>query len=359
MQRSICLTALLLSFFVSGAFGQSDRRLPMNFSLQVNGQVRFGDSKIPAENVLVRIESFSGGLVAQVTTDRTGKFSFTGLQPQQYIVTVHHPGYIDMRETVELNTANSRYLNFLLVQDKTSLVNRRKIGDSTAPPSILAANIPAGAQEEYAKAESLLSEQRKEKTSDAIKHLEKAIAIYPDFLAAHLALGLANMDLQNWDNAERALLAAIKANSEASTAYYALGEVYRRKKNYAEAEKVLLTAIKLNAQYAEGHLTLAEVYWDKVPSVKDEQSFRATLQNSWNEVKRALELKPTLSKAHLLSGNLLLRARRAADALVHFEEYLKLEPKGEFAAEARTMIEKIKQALEQEKKKSGKTGTLL
>ena len=47
----------------------------------------------------------------------------------------------------------------------------------------------------------------------------------------------------------------------------------------------------------------------------------------------------------------MLKARRAQDALTHYEEYLKLDPNGPYVKEASTMIQKIKQALEQSNKK--------
>jgi len=76
------------------------------------------------------------------------------------------------------------------------------------------------------------------------------------------------------------------------------------------------------------------------------------LEKAWKETNRSLELNPGYAKAHLLAGNLLLKARRAKDALGHFEEYLKLEPNGEFAAQTKTLVQKIKDALAQSEKRS-------
>jgi hypothetical protein len=57
-----------------------------------------------------------------------------------------------------------------------------------------------------------------------------------------------------------------------------------------------------------------------------------------------LELNPNLAPAHLLKGNLLLRVARPIDALVEFDEYLRLEPNGAFANETRTAVDKIRKA---------------
>src|SRR6059058_2767314 len=115
--RSSGLASLGLTVFVlSGlnapsASAQLDNRFPTKFSVQVNGLVRFARSHQPAEHVLVTLEMSSGGLAAQVTTDPSGKFTFSGLNPMQYIVTVHVQGYVEDRREVNLVTSNSDYVN--------------------------------------------------------------------------------------------------------------------------------------------------------------------------------------------------------------------------------------------------------
>lgn len=343
------LLAILFIFGIISVLAQGSGKIPTSFSLQVNGQVRYATSRTPAENVLVRIESFSGGLVGQMITDRTGKFSFTGLSPTQYIVTVHAPGYIDIRENVNLVTANTGYLNVQLVEDKSSLVNNNR-NNLLSGIGVIDANIPLEAQNEYAKGKTLIDTGKKEKVTSALEHLEKAVAIYPKFLEAQLLLGFGYMDLQQWDKAEKTLRAAIEINSNASTAYFAIGEIYRQKKKFSEAEKILLDGIKVNEKSAEGHSTLAKVYWEMASLEKNEEQLKKTLENSWQEVNKALKLNPNLAEAHLLAGNLLLRAHRANDALTHFESYLKLSPKGEFATQTQSLVQKIKQALVQTEK---------
>jgi regulator of sirC expression with transglutaminase-like and TPR domain len=77
---------------------------------------------------------------------------------------------------------------------------------------------------------------------------------------------------------------------------------------------------------------------------KDLATARPTLEKSYNEVKRALQLNPDLAAAHLLKGNLLLRVGRTPDALTEFDVYLRLEPKGAWADETRALVDKIKTA---------------
>lgn len=60
------------------------------------------------------------------------------------------------------------------------------------------------------------------------------------------------------------------------------------------------------------------------------------------EIGRTLQLKPDFAEAHLLAGNILLRLNQPQRAQAEYEEYLRLAPKGEYATEARELIQKLK-----------------
>jgi tetratricopeptide (TPR) repeat protein len=133
-------------------------------------------------------------------------------------------------------------------------------------------------------------------------------------------------------------------------ALFALGEIYLRQKKGEEAEKVLLQGLQTEDRSFQGHLTLARVYFDMASKNKDEAQARPSLEKAYDQVNQALKLNPDMAQAHLVKGNLLLRVRRAADAQHEFEEYLRLDPKGPAAEQTRIIVEKIKKALESEKK---------
>jgi hypothetical protein len=58
-----------------------------------------------------------------------------------------------------------------------------------------------------------------------------------------------------------------------------------------------------------------------------------------------LQLKPEFAEAHLLAGNVLLKVGQQQRALLEYEEYLKLAPKGEFAPQARELVQKLQATL--------------
>ncbi len=299
---------------------------PAPVMTEIHGQVRFGDTRAPAERALVRLEGFGSGVNGQVITDSTGKFRFSGLGQAIYVVTVRAPGYADARQEVDLKTTTSAYLNFNLTPAKRETIPLPVAGN------VINSRVPPEAQKEFDTSRKLLLEEKK--VEGAIAHLEKAISLYPEFLDAHLLLGTAYMDVKQWEKAERELKKTLEIDSKAAAACFALGEVYRHQQKYAEAEKVLQEGLKIEPKSSQGHFSLGQVYFAK-----------GDLAKAGPEVGQALQLKPDYAEAYLLAGNLFLRARNAANALQMFEQYLRLDPKGQYAAQTREMVEKIRKAL--------------
>lgn len=330
------ILAVVVCHFVSVAQGQNS---PV--TVEINGQVRFTQGGAPAQQVLVRLESYDGGgSITEAFSDRLGKFRFTGLPPAQYSVRARQAGYRDAQQTVDMTTS-SRGLVYLQLAPE--------ISTSPAKPvtGTIDANVPAAAQKEFDKGVAALAEGGKNKIALAARCFEKAISLYPRFVEARLKLGTAYMDLGEWEKAEQALIATTEVDAEAFNALFALGEIYLHQEKFADAERVVSQGLTIQSQSHLGHLTLARVYWGKARTIKDLAQAKPALEKSYEEVKRALSLNPNLAAAYLLKGNLLLRVSRTSEALVAFGEYLRLDPHGALADETRMLVEKIKKATSQ------------
>jgi tetratricopeptide (TPR) repeat protein len=326
----------------SSLIAQESRNAGTTLAGQISGQVRYVEGNRPAVNILVSCDGSTQGNCGQVMTDQSGRFRFTGLAPTQFVITVRAPGYIEERQNVELLTSPNAYLQFQLKADGSS-----KSAGSGSP--VIDSNVPEPAKKEFLQAEEALANGKKEGLDEGVRHLEKAISIYPKFLQAQLKLGAVYMDMGQWDKAEQALIRALEIDPKTANAMFALGEVYLRQKKDEAAEKILVQALALEDRSFQGHLILGRVYWDMAAKIKDVEQARPLLEKSFDQTKRALELNPNLAGAHLLKGNLFFRVRRATDALHEYEEYLRLEPKGEFAEQTRALVDKIKKALAQQR----------
>ena len=298
---------------------------PASIPLQINGQVRYAQGGRPAELVLVRLESFGGGIAGEFTTDRNGRFTFTGLASDLYIVSVRVAGFKEVQQQVDLRTQLTDYLQLQLVSDT-------RVSDATRKTGVVDANVPSKARAEFERGRDALMQAKN--PDEGIMHLENAVKIYPKYLAALLLLATAYMDRQHWDKAETTLRQVLALEPKTTAAHLALGELYLGRKKYSESENELLAGIKLDPNSVRGHLALGRLYYEM-----------GDITKAGPQVGTALRLDLKLAQGHLLAGNILLRARQPDNALVEFEEYLRLEPNGEFSEQAREAVQRLKQAL--------------
>lgn len=295
-------------------------------SFEISGQVHTDNG--PARDVSVRLERFGGGIIEQITTDNGGRFRFAGMPRGYYTVIVEASGFRVARQTADLQVLFKTFLMFELARDTASL-------PPDGLPNVIDSRVPETARVEYAKARSALVSK---KADDAIRHLKKALFTYPDFFEAQLMLGTSYMDSRQWEQAEEALNRALELKPDSAPLLFSLGEVYWRQKRYADAEKTLLDGLRLDDKSWHGQFTLGRLYWEKGDVAK-----------AGPPVGRTLQLKPDFAEAHLLAGNILLRVSQQERALAEYQEYLRLAPKGEFAAQTRELIQKLSKAVSENK----------
>jgi len=305
-------------------FGQYDRGQGQPISGQIIGQVRYAEGNLPVFNVMVSCDSFGHGFIGQETTDRNGKFQFSGLKADQYVIIIRIPGYVEERQETELYTTASQYLQFRLKPDAS-------VRTPPTAPAVVDANVTAEARREFEKADALLATNKKENIEGGVHHLEKALKIDGKFLQAALKLGTAYMDLGQSDKAENALKKVIEIDPKTFNAFFALGELYLQQRRYAEGETVLRRGLALENRSWQGHFTLGRLYLQNGDTVKAARQIAITIQ-----------LNPNCAQAHLLAGNILLKAGKREDALAEFQEYLHLVPNGQYAAQTREVVQKIR-----------------
>lgn len=281
---------------------------------------------------MITLESERSGLVGQSQTDSQGKFAFSQIPREVYVVKARHPGYREALQRVDLSTSPTAFVSIELQplpQDAPPVVPP---GGPGARVSVELLSAPEDARKELEIGNKLLLDRQDPGAS--ISHFRKAIQIHPSYAQAHLLLGGAYMDLGKWKDAQAALEKAIGLDDKLATAHLALGTCHNQQGNFAAAEKPLVRGLELNPESAEGHYELGRVYW---------------ALGRWPEAephaRKTASLRPELAAVHVLLGNIMLRKRDAQGALTEFKEYLRLEPKGSLAAPTREMVGKIEKAL--------------
>ncbi|HEY3027993.1 MAG TPA: tetratricopeptide repeat protein [Pyrinomonadaceae bacterium] len=300
-------------------------------SLEVSGQVRLVETGQPARNVPIRLERFGGGIIDQINTDNGGRFRFPNLQRGYYKVVVNAPGYNPAQQDADLQVLFRAFLVFELTADPS-----KTAAGAASLTDIVDARVPPNARDEFTRGRAALAKRNEQ---EAIAHFERALVFYPEFFEAQLLLGTAFMDTRQWEKAERVLSRALVVKPDDASVLLSLGEVYWRQKRYDEAEKILQDGIKLDDKSWHGYFTLGRLYWDK-----------GDIAKAGPPIGKTLQLKPDFAEAHLLAGNILLRVAQQERALVEYQEYLRLAPRGEFAGQARDLTEKLKASLASGKK---------
>jgi tetratricopeptide (TPR) repeat protein len=293
---------------------------PSANSFEVVGQVRMAETGLPANRVPIKLERFGGGLVDQIDTDSSGRFRFSNLQRGYYRVILNVPGFRPAQQDADLQVVFRAFMVFELTAENSGAL---------ALIDVIDARAPAEAREELVRGRTALGKKSYE---ESVAHLQKAVLLFPEFYEAHLLLGTALMDTREWKKAEVAFQRAVELKAGSAAATLALGEAYWRQKRYDEAEKTLLDGLKLDDKSWHGHFTLARLYWDL-----------GNIAKAGPAIGRTLQLKPDFAEGHLLAGNILLRINQQQRALAEYQEYLKLEPKGEFAPQTRELVQKLKQ----------------
>jgi len=323
---------LLLIACTGSVFAQND--MDPSFpgsSLEISGQVRSPDGRKSIEFVQVRLEKTGGGLIDQRTTDSLGRFRFSRLSPGQYVVSAKSPGFTVAPQTVDINRSVPRaFLLLQLVPESSPFANPKTPG-----PGIVDVNVPPEARKEMGKAQEALANK---KTAEGIVHLQKALAIFPEFFDAQMLLGSTYMDDGRLGESHDVLSRAVKINPKSVVAFVSLGELHRRQRKYDDAEKVLLEALGIEDESWVGHYTLGRVYWETNQIVK-----------AGRQIGRTIQLQPDFAEAHLLGGNIFVRLGMAENAIVEYEEYLRLAPGGQQASPTRELVQKLRKSLPERK----------
>ena len=182
--------------------------------------------------------------------------------------------------------------------------------------------------------EQLLFKNHDAKAS--VEEFRKAVKADPWYGQGYMLLGVAQMQLGQWGDAQWAFEEATKVEPGNAKAYLGIGSALNEQKKYADAQKALEHSLELQPESAEAHYELA-------------RTFAAT--NKWDlaapHARRAIDLKPEYAGPHALMGNIYVAQEEPEAALKEFEEFLRLDPKSSMAPQVKEMVAELKETVEE------------
>jgi tetratricopeptide (TPR) repeat protein len=163
--------------------------------------------------------------------------------------------------------------------------------------------------------------KRVDRAREAIDALSRSLAIEPR-PEAHLALAGIHFQQGDFENAERALTAAIAAEPRYVDAYVMLGAVRKAQRRYRAAAEALSRAIALRPDLWSAHATLAQVSkLDGDEAAAGRQAAEAERLRLRAQVEQEAGVWTAVGTASLDAGNPAAAAERFRRALAIFELY--------------------------------------
>jgi len=107
---------------------------------------------------------------------------------------------------------------------------------------------------------ALACEAKVDQLPEAIFSYQQVIRLAPEWIEAHINLGVAHYQLAHWEDARRAFLAAVKIDPANPMARYNLGCVLEEMGEIADAIVQLKRAVRGMPAHADAHFNLALAY---------------------------------------------------------------------------------------------------
>jgi tetratricopeptide (TPR) repeat protein len=291
----------------------------------IRGRVVMPDGSPVTQPIRVTLSVLRGDQ-SNIYTDSQGLFEINNLAPGSYTLEIEEDRerkFEPTRERVEV-FSRSPTLVTLYLKEKTTEVSE-KPNSNVVSSAEFDEKVPAGALREFERGTKAGKEG---KLDEAVEHLRKAVAIYPDYLKARNDLATYLLAQGKLDEAVEHLRKAIQIDPKAFNPQLNLGIVLVGQHDFSAAASALEKALSLDAASPAAHLYAGLAYVGLGDGEKAERELTAAYKLGGS--------KYSLAQFHL--GHLYMNKGERALALKAFETYLRDTPDAANADEVRRLI---------------------
>jgi len=290
----------------------------------IEGRILLPSGQTAEFNIKVILSDLRRPL-SSLYTNKQAEFRFSNLSEGDYSVQViaDEKVYEPVTQTVRLGRSQVYQLSMTL--RRKELVTTRTADAALVSAAELSQQVPVAAQREFALGVKLAG---KGDSSAAIEHLQRALAIYPDYVAARNNLGAQYLKRKEFDQAAVQFQLALQKEPNYFNSIFNLALVMLERQDYSGAIAQLNQAIAIDNTRADAQLFLGIALLDI-----------GQLPGAERALSRALVIGgPNYVVAHFYLAQLYLKNRDDDEAIRALRAYLQEAPKGEFAEEARRLL---------------------
>lgn len=308
-----------------------------NSYANILGQVRVARLGFPPKAILVNLQS-RGATISSVYTDNQGMFGFSSLLGGIYSISIQDPDYEPVSESISVDpTITQQSFVQIVLTPRPEKQDEKGETILSSNPNVIdlsqyTKKFPKKVRTEYRKG---VEASERGRTQEAMKHLEKTIALAPDFYPAHNELGRVYMGQGNFSAALGQFQQVIQLNQTDPEAYLNLGNVYLLTHQYEKALQSVQEGVQRNPGSALGQFLLGSVC-ERLGKLKEAE----------RALQEALKRDPKMARAHLELVNVYVAEKNQPQAVAHLKQFLKAAPNDPLAP-------KVKQVLSALEKKQG------
>jgi tetratricopeptide (TPR) repeat protein len=174
------------------------------------------------------------------------------------------------------------------------------------------------------------------KYEEANRFFEDAVKQEPENAAAHYQLGLTQLELKRWSDAQRHLERAHELDADSPDHLIALGRAHAAQKNYEKARASFGSAEKLIKE--SNRQSAAELAYQRGMMAMLENDKAAAVEH----YEKALELDPKNSYAHYYLGMAYSDLGRKDKMINHFQTFAQMNPDAPEAKRIQSMLKSVR-----------------
>lgn len=300
---------------------------------EIEGIVEGTDS-VPLTGIAIYLEDVTRARIGQAITSGDGRYRFNRIVAGTYYIVAKPLGSeyrtavrrVELIETTRGGTSTSSERVDITLE---SMPRRSELVSAT----VYVQDVPPEASARFERALDRLAQKN---TTQAIRELTDALAIFPNYFMASQQLGLIYLEIEDYQKAIPHLVKAVEINSKAGASYLALG---------------IATFNLGRADLALDALHRARPLEEKSYRVYFYMGLALIELNRLDEAERALKQAYQLggsqkaASSHLYLASIYTKRGQNREAIAELESYLKAVPKAANAARVKEAINNLKAKL--------------